>query len=409
MTPLKKKSPPIYEPAEDSHLLQGCIEEFAEGRLLDMGTGSGLLALTALDHPYVSEVVAVDINPEAIQHLQQEIKQRHLRRISTIVSDIFSDVQGKFNVILFNPPYLPQDKGIEDAALYGGKKGWEVSQKFFEKASSHLVQDGKILFLFSSLTGKEKIEKIIQNYLFQYKEVAKQKLPHFEELYVYLVEKSPMLRELEKKAIEDIRYFTHGKRGNLFRGKIDRSKLVKTHFPGKKDIQQVIIKVKREESDAVGRIANEVQWLTALNVYNIGPRLLFSGEGYFVASFIDGIFILDWIASHSALGIKKVLLTVLEQCFVLDTMKVNKEEMHHPLKHIIIDQRNYPILVDFERCARVEKPHNVTQFIEFICRMKKELEEKGVVVPVLRFRELSKQYKDGMTKENFKELLVLLK
>ncbi|HLC90230.1 MAG TPA: HemK2/MTQ2 family protein methyltransferase [Candidatus Nanoarchaeia archaeon] len=395
-----KKHSSIYNPAEDSYLLKGCIEKFAEGRVLDMGTGSGILAFTALDHPYVSEVVAVDINPEAILQLKKEIKEKHLRRITALVSDLFSDVQGKFNVILFNPPYLPQDKGIEDVALYGGKKGWEIAQKFFEHASHHLVQDGKILFLFSSLTGKEKIEDIIKSYLFQFQEIAKEKLPQFEELYVYMVEKSPLLRELEKKNVEQIRYFTHGKRGSIFRGEIDRSKLVKTHFPGKKDIQQVIIKIKREESDAIGRIANEVKWLTALNLYNIGPRLLFSGEGYFVTSFIEGMFIMEWIASHRSAEVKKVLHNVLQQCFVMDTKKVNKEEMHHPLKHIVVDPNNRPILLDFERCAHAEKPHNVTQFIEFICRMKKELEGKGISVPVVELRELSKQYKEEMTKEN---------
>ena len=84
-----------------------------------------------------------------------------MRKIKTIKSDLFENVEGHFNVILFNPPYLPQDKGIEDIALYGGKKGWEISEKFFNEVSKYLFSDGRMLFLFSSLTNKEKINEII--------------------------------------------------------------------------------------------------------------------------------------------------------------------------------------------------------------------------------------------------------
>ena len=55
----------IYEPAEDSYLLQKYVKELAIGRVLDMGTGSGIQAITALKNLQVRLVLAVDINPEA--------------------------------------------------------------------------------------------------------------------------------------------------------------------------------------------------------------------------------------------------------------------------------------------------------------------------------------------------------
>ena len=195
----------IYQPAEDSYLLQKYVQKHAFGRVLDLGTGSGIQALTAVERKDVREVVAVDLNEKAIKELKKEISQKKIRKITVKKSDLFSNVKDKFDTIIFNPPYLPQDKVgnelIEDPALYGGKHGWEISEKFFSEVNDYLVANGKILFLFSSLTNKEKIEEIISQNLLEFKELEKQKLPMFETLYVYLIEKSKVLRELESNIL----------------------------------------------------------------------------------------------------------------------------------------------------------------------------------------------------------------
>ena len=58
----------IYEPREDSFLLQKYVKKYSKGRVLDMGTGSGIQALTALEKTKC--VVAVDINEETLQFFQ---------------------------------------------------------------------------------------------------------------------------------------------------------------------------------------------------------------------------------------------------------------------------------------------------------------------------------------------------
>jgi len=399
----------IYQPAEDSYLLQEQVRKYVQGRVLDIGTGSGIQALTAIGNPNVREVIAIDINEEAVETLQKEIMDMKLRKIKAIKSDLFENVHGHFNLMIFNAPYLPQDKigdeEIKDAALYGGKKGWELSERFFKKASKFLFHDGKILFLFSTLTNKEKIEEIIVSNLFDFKEISFQKLA-FETIYVYEIEKSKLLRELESKNIEDIGYLTHGKRGDIFVGKVDKSKLIKTHFPSKKNIVKVAIKVKRRESKAIGRIENEVKWLKLLNKNGIGPRLMFSSENYFVYRFVEGEFILGWIKKSDSekKEISNVLVDLLKQCKKMDDLSVNKEEMHHPQKHILINERNEPVLLDFERCHQTEKPGNVTQFIEFICRVEKELAKKDFKIDVNKLRELAKEYKGSYANEVFNEI-----
>ncbi|NQV09435.1 methyltransferase [Candidatus Woesearchaeota archaeon] len=167
----------MYEPREDSFLILKQIGKYATGTVLDMGTGSGILAKEASK---TANVTAIDINPEA---------KKYCKGIKFIVSDLFSNVKGKFDLIIFNPPYLPNDPRVEDVALDGGEKGYEIIEKFLKNAHEYLSNQGKILLLFSSLTGKEKVEDIIKKKRFYYKELSRQKL-HYEELYVYLIDKN---------------------------------------------------------------------------------------------------------------------------------------------------------------------------------------------------------------------------
>ena len=137
---------PIYEPEEDSYLLQKYVKKYARGKVLDMGTGSGILALTALQK--TKEVLAVDINENAIEHVKE-------LGINAKFSDLFSEVEGTFDVIIFNPPYLPENEhdGEMKAALSGGKEGNELTITFLKEAKKYLNKDGKVLLIASSLAG----------------------------------------------------------------------------------------------------------------------------------------------------------------------------------------------------------------------------------------------------------------
>lgn len=393
----------IYQPREDSYLLKKYVRQFSIGRVLDMGTGSGIQALTAITNPNAQYILAVDKDEEAVTLLKEKVKKEKIRKIEVLQSDLFSTISGQFNLIIFNPPYLPQDKDIKDESIYGGKKGWELAARFFQDASKHLYPDGKVFFLFSSLTNKQKIEELLEQHLFQFQELERQKLP-FEELYLYLIEKSPLLRELEKKGIEHIRYFAHGRRGNIFTGILDKSKFIKTHL-SRPNVMTVAIKVKRPESQAQDRMRNEAKWLGILNKQGIGPEFLFEGEDYLVYRLVEGDYIIDWIQKNDPRAIQKVLSLLLQQCFTLDKLGVNKEELHRPLKHIIIGKDGFPVLLDFERCTETKIPHNVNQLVEFICRIKPELGKKRMKVEVESIRKLAGEYIKARDKKIFQELV----
>jgi len=172
----------IYEPREDSFLLAKYVEKFARGKVLDIGTGSGIQAETALKH--TKSILAVDIDKEAVNYVKK-------KKIKAKVSDLFSNIDDKFDLIIFNPPYLPDEK-LEDIesklTTSGGRYGYEILERFFSRVNKHLNKNGKILIVFSSLTNKEKIDNIINKNNFRFKLLEKQKI-FFEVLYCYLVER----------------------------------------------------------------------------------------------------------------------------------------------------------------------------------------------------------------------------
>tara|TARA_Y100000310_G_scaffold318415_1_gene372441 strand:- start:553 stop:1050 length:498 start_codon:yes stop_codon:yes gene_type:complete len=135
----------IYEPAEDSYLLQKFVKKLVKGKVLDMGTGSGIQGLSVK-----GEVLAVDINPEAVKVCKE-------KGLNCVQSDLFENVEGKFDWIIFNPPYLPEDEREpldSRLATTGGQKGDELLKRFLSEAKEYLSSQGKILVLISSLTGE---------------------------------------------------------------------------------------------------------------------------------------------------------------------------------------------------------------------------------------------------------------
>ncbi|MBT3304390.1 methyltransferase [Candidatus Woesearchaeota archaeon] len=165
----------VYEPAEDSELIKKHIKDFARGIVLDMGTGSGILAKEALK--YAKTVYAADINPDA----------KRVEGVKFIESDLFSNIPKiKFDLILFNAPYLPNDEGIEDPALYGGKEGHETIFRFFSQAKEFLKADGKILLVFSSFTKQDKIDEFLTKNNWKFEEVDKVHIS-FEDIILYSV------------------------------------------------------------------------------------------------------------------------------------------------------------------------------------------------------------------------------
>ncbi len=172
----------IYSPEEDSYLLAEQVKKFSKNKkVLDIGSGSGIQAETAKKFGAKS-VLASDIDSESIHNLKQ-------KNIPCIKSDLFKKIKGKFDIIIFNPPYLPEDSredNISKRATSGGKKGDEIILKFLKHSKTHLNKNGIILLLVSSLTPKKRILEVIKKEKFSYIVLSKKKI-FFETLEVWKI------------------------------------------------------------------------------------------------------------------------------------------------------------------------------------------------------------------------------
>ena len=149
----------IYQPAEDSYLLLSVLEKIIPSilhkrknlKFLEIGAGGGIHLEKALELGIKKEnILGTDINSEAVKYCRS-------LGFKCIKSNLFSYVKGKYDLIIFNPPYLPADEDGKEpkssqVATTGGKQGGEIINKFLKQAGKHLSENGKIILLISSLT-----------------------------------------------------------------------------------------------------------------------------------------------------------------------------------------------------------------------------------------------------------------
>ncbi|MFN3527642.1 MAG: HemK2/MTQ2 family protein methyltransferase, partial [Candidatus Altarchaeaceae archaeon] len=150
---------------------------------LDVGTGTGILAIELAKKG--CKVIATDINEYALEIAKENaILNKVENFIEFRKSDLFENVPEKFDLIVFNPPYLPvNDEGILEKAWAGGN--FETIIKFLNEVDKHLNENGRFEILISSLTKFDlnKFEK-----KFKFGIIASKKL-FFEEIFVILGER----------------------------------------------------------------------------------------------------------------------------------------------------------------------------------------------------------------------------
>ncbi len=174
----------VYEPLDDSFLLQKWVAKLSKDKeVLDMGTGNGIQAITAFENG-AKRVVAVDIDPKAIDVAKANAAARGAK-IRFIVSDLFSkvDKDEKFDLIIFNPPYLPYSEDLpNDIDLVGGKVGNELSIRFLKEAKNFLKEGGFVLLICSSISEPYEIFSTAKEYGYDV-EVLEDETINMETLY----------------------------------------------------------------------------------------------------------------------------------------------------------------------------------------------------------------------------------
>ncbi|WAI00706.1 HemK2/MTQ2 family protein methyltransferase [Methanogenium organophilum] len=147
----------VYQPEADTYLLLSSVQhEIRDTDLvLEVGTGSGIIAQSCSEH---ARCVATDVNPHAC-------KMAHYMGVEVVRTDLYTGLKGPFDLIIFNPPYLPtqENERINDwleYALDGGRDGRAVIHRFASGLHRILHPYGRALLLVSSLTGIEETRKL---------------------------------------------------------------------------------------------------------------------------------------------------------------------------------------------------------------------------------------------------------
>jgi putative serine/threonine protein kinase len=133
-----------------------------------------------------------------------------------------------------------------------------------------------------------------------------------------------------------------------------------------RDRAKVALKIRRVDADR-SRMQQEAELLGKANLANVGPWLLDVSKNFLLMQFIDGKLLPEWLEKQrSSLKVKKVLRDVLEQCWRLDTAGLDHGELSHAPKHVIVDKKNRPFIVDFETASLKRRPSNVTSICQFL-------------------------------------------
>ena len=144
-------TPAVLVPRPETELIVDRARALKPGRILDIGTGSGCLAVACAVRLPETTVVATDISPEALAVARRNAKQVE-DRVEFREGDLFEPITEKFDLIVTNPPYVADGAAMPNVeahephvALFAGADGLEILRRLLPEAIHHLEPGGTLL------------------------------------------------------------------------------------------------------------------------------------------------------------------------------------------------------------------------------------------------------------------------
>ncbi|MBS3815807.1 MAG: methyltransferase, partial [Hadesarchaea archaeon] len=142
----------VYEPAEDTFFIADNLNVSEGEKVLEIGTGCGILAILAAK--LGGQVLATDINPVAIECAKKNAKNQDVfNQIEFKLGNLFDSVEDEeFDLIIFNPPYLPVSESESQGTLLekawdGGSTGRKIIDNFIDELPNYLKEEGRSIFV----------------------------------------------------------------------------------------------------------------------------------------------------------------------------------------------------------------------------------------------------------------------
>lgn len=168
----------MYLPSDDTFLLAESVKCYKGKSALEIGVGSGTI-LKVLHENY-KIVAGTDLDIGSLLYCKENLSND----LMLACCDAASAFRYRFDLIVFNPPYLPvEDNEEKDSAIHGGPCGIETTLHFINSAISLLGDGGKMLIITSNLSYNTKLGKLILQNKLKSREIRESKL-FFETLTV---------------------------------------------------------------------------------------------------------------------------------------------------------------------------------------------------------------------------------
>lgn len=150
---------------EDTFLMLESLTVVPGEQVLEMGCGTGLIACHIAHAGGV--LTAVDVNPSAVACTANNLMRNRLEG-TVLESDLFSRLEGRFDLIVFNPPYLAVvEEGVLERAWAGGESGLDVLGPFLDQVREHLSPGGRVLLLLSSEMDQAGLANLLSGFSHQ--------------------------------------------------------------------------------------------------------------------------------------------------------------------------------------------------------------------------------------------------
>ena len=168
------------------------------------------------------------------------------------------------------------------------------------------------------------------------------------------------------------------------------------------------LKIRRIDADR-SAMKHEKEMLELANKISIGPTLFATTENFLLMELIEGELLCDWVKLERGQGeLQSILMTLLEECFKLDALRLDHGQLSNASKHVIVDQRRYPKIVDFETASNLRRPANVTsmcQYLFFESEVSRRIARMHINLNRVDLIEKLRMYKTVPDRKNFNEIL----
>lgn len=175
--------PDVYAPATDTYLMMNNVEVQRGESALDIGTGTGAIAFK-LALAGAKDVLGIDLNPRAIVNARANKQRLGVQNVEFRQGDVFENVEGKFDIIVFNPPYSGK-AATNDIDICFYDEDHVFVRTFFKNLRQHLKPRGKTYIAWSNLGDVDLLPALSEAHGFTVEQIAKDVGGRGYEFYVY--------------------------------------------------------------------------------------------------------------------------------------------------------------------------------------------------------------------------------